>query len=480
MKCRKNVKHLTDDEKKRFVNAFLGLNAMDSVLHPGAQSRYDDFVETHLLAMHDMDTHLMRPESWGHSGSVFLPWHRELLYRFEELLQSIDPSVTIPYWDWTRAKAAVDAGYPFTHNFLGVDGTDGNNDQVEREAGAPSPYPYPFDPQTWSTSLTVFDPDDSLNFFQRQFGEFNVAGTADDAPNLPSNDTVETGTTTTFRNAISGAIAYTTHRARCEDLHNLVHRYVGGNMLRMTSPNDPIFFLHHANIDRMWSIWQKKVAPGTSLYVQSSATAGHKLNDAMLYNEPGDPAPFTTGATPAQMIDGHSMHGVGVWYESDIPEIDTPDPSLSFDNIPVGLTSYKAVRFKIKGCREVRFRITGNPTGNFALTPMGLEFVATPVDADDFFYGYVWVQLTAPAGAVGNSSVAIHAYILDNEGYYAASEGGEFALGDYTVTLSATTVPREDNAVALVVDRSGSMGANPAARAHAASWLATPSASSVL
>ena len=468
MKCRKNVKNLTPDEKTRFVNAFLTLMSNDSVLHPGMQSRYDDFVETHLLAMHDMDTGMMRPESWGHGGSVFLPWHRELLYQLEQLLQDVDDTVTIPYWDWTRARAAGDAGYPFTHGFLGVDGTDGNDDRVEREAGAPSPYPYAFDPENWSTSIEVFDPSDTLNFFQRAFGEYF------DAPALPSNDTVETGVSTTFRNAISSAISYTTHRARCEDLHNLVHRYCGGNMLRMTSPNDPIFFLHHANIDRMWSIWQKKVAPGTSLYVQSSASAGHKLNDAMIYNEAGDPAPFTTGATPAQMIDGHTMHGDGVWYDSDIPEIDDPASTLSFDNIPEGLTSYKAVSFKIKGCREVRFRITGAPTGDFDLTPMGTEFVATPVEADDFFYGYVWVQLTAPAGAVANSSVSIHAYIVDDEGYYAASEGGEFALGDWnwTVTLSATTVPRENNAVALVLDRSGSMGANAGGTSTRADLLA--------
>jgi len=460
MKCRKNVKNLGTDEMRRFVNAFLALTGQDSVLHPGAQSRYDDFVETHLLAMHDMDTNMMRPESWGHGGSVFLPWHRELLYQFEKLLQSIDPSVTIPYWDWTRAKAASDAGYPFIHDFLGVDGTDGNSDRVLRKPGTTSPYPYAFDPEAWSTLLKVLDPDDTLNFFQRQFGEFDLPGTANDAPQLPSNDTVEIGTGTTFRDAINGAISYTTHRSRCEDLHNLVHRYCGGNMLRMTSPNDPIFFLHHANIDRMWSIWQKKVPTGTSLYVQSSTTTGHKLNDAMIYNEPGDTAPFTTGATPAQMIDGHTLHGDGVWYESDIPEIDSPNPSLSFLNIPEGLTSYKAVRFKIKGCRPVRFRITGNPTGNFGLTPMGSEFVATPVAEDDFFYGYVWVQLIAPAGSVANSSVAIHAYITDAEGYYSATEGGEFALGDYSVTLSATTVPRESNSVALVLDRSGSMAAN--------------------
>ena len=122
MKCRKNVRNIA--AKDRFVNAVRALMTQDSVLHPGAQSRYDDFVETHLLAMHDMDTDTMRPESWGHSGSIFLPWHRELLYQFEKLLQGVDPEVMIPYWDWTRAKSSANPGYPFTHDFLSVDGTD--------------------------------------------------------------------------------------------------------------------------------------------------------------------------------------------------------------------------------------------------------------------------------------------------------------------------------------------------------------------
>ena len=75
----------------------------------------------------------------------------------------------------------------------------------------------------------------------------------------------------------------------------------------------------------------------------------------------------------------------------------------------------------------------------------------------DFFYGYVWVQLAAVAGPIANSSVDIHAYIIDQEGYYAATEGGEYPLGDFHVGLTATTVPRENNSVALVLDRSGSM-----------------------
>lgn len=34
-------------------------------------------------------------------------------------------------------------------------------------------------------------------------------------------------------------------------LHNLVHRCVNGNMITMGSPNDPVFWLHHSNVDRL-------------------------------------------------------------------------------------------------------------------------------------------------------------------------------------------------------------------------------------
>jgi tyrosinase len=53
------------------------------------------------------------------------------------------------------------------------------------------------------------------------------------------------------------------------DLHNGVHLYVGGiwvpasgdvaagTMIYDTSPNDPVFWLHHANIDRLWAEWER-------------------------------------------------------------------------------------------------------------------------------------------------------------------------------------------------------------------------------
>jgi hypothetical protein len=445
MKCRKNFKRLTSDERARFATAVVKLKNQslhDSILMPGMMSRYDDYPMVHMNAM-------MSGNAWAHGNSSFLPWHRELLFRFEKDLQAIDPSLTIPYWDWTREQTAGDAGFPFRHDCIGVDGTDAQSDRVMRESGAPSPYPYPFDPDAWV--ILMKDSSGDPDYLVRAFGE------RADAPDLPENDVVVTGVGSTFRQAI-GAASYGTLRSRSEDQHNLVHRWVGGNMLDMSSPNDPVFFMHHAQIDRMWSLWQyKHPGSGTPKYVADAG--GTAPGTPLTFNAPGDIAPWSGSATPNEMIDGHAIHGTGVWYDTDLPEIEASAPSLDFIDIPEGLTSFKAVRFKIKGCRSVRFRITGAPSGSFGVTPMGLEFQANPVESDDFFYGYVWVQFTSVAGTVPNSSVNIHAYIIDDEGYYAAAEGDEFPLGDFSVTLSATTVPRENNSVALVLDRSGSMAA---------------------
>ena len=38
--------------------------------------------------------------------------------------------------------------------------------------------------------------------------------------------------------------------------HRLVHVIVGGHMATNWSPADPLFYLPHANIDRIWSMWQ--------------------------------------------------------------------------------------------------------------------------------------------------------------------------------------------------------------------------------
>src|SRR5262249_42544162 len=49
-----------------------------------------------------------------HFSPAFLPWHRELLNRFETQLTQIDPTISLYYWDWT-----TDPHWMFTRDFMG-------------------------------------------------------------------------------------------------------------------------------------------------------------------------------------------------------------------------------------------------------------------------------------------------------------------------------------------------------------------------
>ena len=65
-------------------------------------------------------------------------------------------------------------GFPFKHNFIGVDGTDSASDRVQREAGAPSPYPHAFDPDNWD--IVMKDDSSWPDFLLRAFTEFDDGG----------------------------------------------------------------------------------------------------------------------------------------------------------------------------------------------------------------------------------------------------------------------------------------------------------------
>ncbi|MFK5283783.1 tyrosinase family protein, partial [Lacticaseibacillus paracasei] len=49
--------------------------------------------------------------------------------------------------------------------------------------------------------------------------------------------------------------------------HNHGHSWIGGIMNNtVTSPTDPMFWLHHSEVDRLWQIWrQSNPAPGPNL-----------------------------------------------------------------------------------------------------------------------------------------------------------------------------------------------------------------------
>jgi tyrosinase len=78
--------------------------------------------------------------------------------------------------------------------------------------------------------------------------------------------------------------------------HNAGHRFIGGHMAGSFSPNDPVFWMHHANVDRIWAHWQTfqlRINEDSnhqdfwphpaefSPFEGRVAPQGHKLNDAL-------------------------------------------------------------------------------------------------------------------------------------------------------------------------------------------------------
>jgi hypothetical protein len=275
MLCRKNQATLTAQEKSRFVAAVLTLKA---------NGKYDQYVTDH------------RDFAMGaHRGPAFLPWHRELLRRFEQDLQSVDSSVTLPYWDWSVDNSPVSSIWD-----PDLMGGNGRVSDAQVMTGA-----FAFSGGNWP--LNVRPPGDPDQFLKRQFGVFapslptpaDVTATLNETPYdvAPWNTISASG----FRNKLEGFISG-------PQMHNLVHVWVGGSMLPMQSPNDPVFFLHHCFVDKLWADWQAQHS-GLGYVPVSGGPAGHNLNDAM---EPWAGQGETV--TPASVLD---HHGLGYAYDTE-------------------------------------------------------------------------------------------------------------------------------------------------------------------
>ena len=311
MRIRRNVKFLSSADKGRFANAVVALKGQPSVLHPGNPqlSRYDDYPEIHMNAM-------MASPGWAHRLPAFFPWHREMLLQFENDLAAIDPLVTIPYWDWPDA-----ASNPFTVDFLGGDGDPADSDKVKTgpfaKGGA----------NAWTLKVedNVGDPD----FLQRSFG------TDATAMSLPTASDVDTALSVDHYDSFPWSGSSSGVRANVENnLHNLVHRWVSGTMGMMTSPNDPVFWLHHCNIDRLWAVWQR-LHPGASPYLPAGGAAqGHNLMDAMIFNDT-PPAPWAGTFTPASVVEHHAL---GYQYDDELV-IDKSKFPLQFVRILFGVVN---------------------------------------------------------------------------------------------------------------------------------------------
>lgn len=121
LKQRMNIDCMTEDDLDRLRAAFRELYALNR--WPEDARNYNNLA-------------LIHQNHCQHGWERFLPWHRIYLYQFEQALQDIDPSVTMPYWDWTMPQytpARPDLGWRIPPALQGW-----VTDQAMDDAGIPA------------------------------------------------------------------------------------------------------------------------------------------------------------------------------------------------------------------------------------------------------------------------------------------------------------------------------------------------------
>ena len=299
MAIRKNAKYLSTPEREDFVRACILMKA--NIINGGAAvvdqySEWDQFVALHWM-IQNTNAPFANNVNFGHGGTGaygFLPWHRYFLHILEQALQVHVPGVTIPYWDWTDPVG----GTVLVADFLGPNGDPGSGNEVRqgyfaREAPATG-VNLTASPPWWPPALTGWN-------LPAAFGANAGALRRDLDPvgSLPG--------TASLRNALDKATYHDFQRGieggggvvPFHQMHNALHGWVGGQMGTLaSSPFDPLFYLHHCNIDRLWAMWQMD-GHATDYGPDGTADPGHTLADIMF--------PWVAGAagyTPVNQVVG--------------------------------------------------------------------------------------------------------------------------------------------------------------------------------
>jgi len=259
---RKNYLEMTDTEKISLVNAFYQLRTGSDLMNDIANYHADFFSFDNTGDPTQLDIHLNLPDE--PERDIFLAWHRRLMFELEQAMQDIDPNLTLPYWD-SSTDQSVNSSL-WDQNFMGQ-----------------------------------FDIDWNLG---RAIGNFGSLPTQQEINNIQSN---------------SAFLTYSNNMERGTP-HAGAHRWVGGVMRTSFSPRDPVFFLHHNYVDKLWNDWQQ-----VNVSSSYSLTSMIRYDGTYVFN--GQTLP---SVNPNDIIDSKSL---GVFFaENQLVQLEDYTVSNTYNN----------------------------------------------------------------------------------------------------------------------------------------------------
>ncbi|KAE8346534.1 hypothetical protein BDV24DRAFT_175520 [Aspergillus arachidicola] len=301
LRVRRDWRAFSKTQKKDYINSVLCLQKLPSRtpahLAPGARTRYDDFVATHIN-----QTQII------HYTGTFLAWHRYFIYEFEQALRD-ECSYTgdYPYWNWGADADNMEKSQVFDGSETSMSGNGeyipnqgdiklllGNYPAIDLPPGSgggcvtSGPFkdyklnlgpaalslpggnmtaaanPLTYNPRCLKRSLTT-------EILQR----YNTFPKIVEL--ILDNDDIWDFQMTMQGVPGSGSIG----------VHGGGHYSMGGDPGRdvYVSPGDTAFWLHHGMIDRVWWIWQnldlrkrQNAISGTGTFMNNPASPNTTLD----------------------------------------------------------------------------------------------------------------------------------------------------------------------------------------------------------
>jgi tyrosinase len=271
---RREWQTLSKPERKAYTDAVLCLQAKQSKtpssLVPGAKSRFDDWVATHV-----------NQTTTIHYTGTFLGWHRYFTWKYEQALRNeCGYKGYQPYWNWAKtAESGLE-------NSTMLDGSDfsmsGNGEFIPGGGNVNlggNGLPDFLIPAGTGGGCVKSGPFKNMkvNLGPVQLGLTN-GSTISNGNGLAYNPRCLKRDLTDYSNkkfanapAIASLILETKNVYDFQmqmqgvpgtdsiGVHGGGHYSMGGDPGRdlFTSPGDPLFYLHHGMIDRTWWIWQQ-------------------------------------------------------------------------------------------------------------------------------------------------------------------------------------------------------------------------------
>lgn len=215
-RVRRDFATLTIADRQRYIQTVLTV-----AKEPTYKPKYEALVAKYQASFDGL------AQSTDPAVSQFFSWNRFYLLQYEDLLQEVDCRVTLPYWDWTVL--------PTTPYLAAVWSPDsGFGDSARATDGCVENGPFRFDlfEVTQSAEGGCLRRDYRLQMYPTR------AIIEQDLLTLPAEEYSQF------------------HRFLQIFVHINVRCFVGGQMCSDDAANDPVFLLHLAQIDAIFSRWQ--------------------------------------------------------------------------------------------------------------------------------------------------------------------------------------------------------------------------------